>query len=210
MIRWPYFHPSNSGTVPVKVRLPKFRTRLRHGFSLLELLVIVTIIGLMALLVLPRIGVDNASVDTAARAVSMSMMVAQRDAVSRQQNVIISFDTAAHVVRTVWDLNNNGIADAGEKSHPFLLPEKVMIGLPSSVPKLGGATEVESGARTTPKGPYFIMQRNGAMDRSSVMYFTTRKSMGSGPDHDVRAVAIARATGRAVWYKWNGSVWRRG
>ncbi len=171
---------------------------------------ICTIIGLMALLVLPRIRVDNVSVDTAVRTVSMSMMVAQRDAVSRQQNVIVSFDTAAHIVRTVWDANNNGVADAGEHSHPFLLPEKVIIGLPSSVPKLGGTEEVAATPRTTATGPYFIMQRNGAMDRSEVLYFTTAKSMGNGPDHDVRAVAIARATGRAVWYKWNGSVWRRG
>lgn len=171
---------------------------------------IVTIIGLMALMVLPRIKVDNMSVDTAARAVSMSIMVAQRDAVSRQQNVIISFDTAAHTVRNIWDTNNNGVIDTGERSHPFLLPEKVMLGRPSSVPKLGGTAENAAAVRSTAAGPYFIMQRNGAMDRSDVVYFTTKASMGSGPDHDVRAVSIARATGRTVWYKWTGSVWRRG
>lgn len=194
----------------MKVSLSKFRSRARPGFTMIELLMIVTIIGLMALMVLPRIRVDNVSVDTAARAVSMSMMVAQRDAVSRQQNVIIAFDTAAHTVRTVWDANNNGVIDAGERAHPFLLPEKVILGRPGSVPQLGGMSEAPSTSRSTPTGPYFIMQRNGAMDRSEVMYFTTRKSMGSGPDHDVRAVAIARATGRTVWYKWDGSVWRRG
>ena len=194
----------------MKVSLSNFRSRSRFGFTMIELLMIVTIIGLMALIMLPRIRVDNVSVDTAARAVSMSMMVAQRDAVSRQQNVIVAFDTAAHTVRTVWDANNNGVMDSGERAHPFLLPEKVIIGRPGSVPKLGGPGEVASTSRSTAKGPYFIMQRNGAMDRSEVMYFTTTRSMGSGPDHDVRAVAIARATGRTVWYKWNGSVWRRG
>lgn len=183
---------------------------MRSGFSLLELVVIVAIIGILSLMVLPRIRVDNASVDTAARAVNLSMMVAQRDAVSRQQNVIIAFDTAAHTVRTVWDTNNNGVVDPGERGHPFLLPEKVVIGRPSMVPKLGGAGEVTSGTRTTSKGPYFIMQRSGAMDRSEVLYLTTRKSMGAGPDRDARAVAIARATGRAVWYKWTGTAWKRG
>lgn len=176
----------------------------------MELLMIVTIIGLMALMVLPRIRVDNVSVDTAVRAVSMSVMVAQRDAVSRQQNVIVAFDTAAHTVRVVWDLNNNGIIDTGERSHPFLLPEKVIIGRPSSVPKLGGSAEVTATTRSTSKGPYFVMQRSGSLDRSEVLYFTTQKSMGSGPEHDVRAVAIARATGRTVWYKWSGSAWKRG
>lgn len=171
---------------------------------------IVTIVGLMALVVLPRIKVDNASVDTGVRTVNMSVMVAQRDAVSRQHNVIVQFDTAAHTVRTVWDTNNNGTIDTGERGHPFLLPDKVILGRPSGVPKLGGAGEVSPVGKSTSKGPYFIVMRSGAVDRSDVVYLTTAKSMSSATDRTVRAVAIARATGRTVWYRWDGSAWRRG
>ena len=153
----------------MKVSLSNFRSRSRFGFTMIELLMIVTIIGLMALIMLLRIRVDNVSVDTTARAVSMSMMVAQRDAVSRQQNVIVAFDTAAHTVRTVWDANNNGVMDSGERAHPFLLPEKVIIGRPSAVPKLGGPGEVASTSRSTAKGPYFIMQRNGAVPLTATL-----------------------------------------
>lgn len=184
--------------------------RLRAGFTLIELLVIVAIVGIMSLMVLPRIRIDNSAVDAAARTVGMSLMVAQRDAVARQHNVIVKFDTAGHSVRTIWDTNNNGTEDSGEKTRPFLLPERAVLGRPPGVPALGGVTEVAAVQRTTSRGPYFIVQRSGAVDRSEVMYFSTRKAMSGGIDRDVRAVAIARATGRTVWYKWTGTAWKRG
>ncbi|MGV3707324.1 MAG: pilus assembly FimT family protein [Gemmatimonas sp.] len=181
----------------------------RRGFTLIEMLMIVVIIGFMALLVLPKIRTDSVSVDTAVRTVNLSVMVAQRDAVSRQHNVIIAFDTIARTVRTVWDANNNGIADMGERAHPFLLPSSVILGRPGSVPKLGGASEITPVPRGTSRGPLFIMMRSGGIDRSDVVYFTTKRAM-TGKDKDVRALAIARATGRAVWYKWSSTGWKRG
>lgn len=177
---------------------------------MIELLMVVTIIGIMALLVLPKIRIDNGAVDTAVRTIGMSVMVAQREAVSRQHNVLVQFDTAGHSVRTIWDANNNNAEDAGEKSRPFLFPERVMLGRPGGVPMLGGSSESAPSRLATTRGPYFVMQRSGSVDRSDVIYFSTAKSMNGGADTDVRAMAIARATGRTVWYKWNGTAWRRG
>ncbi|MEO7363857.1 MAG: hypothetical protein ABI120_26240, partial [Gemmatimonadaceae bacterium] len=122
----------------------------------------------------------------------------------------IKFDTAGHSVRTIWDVNNNGVEDSGEKTRPFLLSERVVLGRPPSVPALGGVADPLVVQKTTSRGPYFIVQRSGALDRSEVMYFSTRTAMAGGRDQDVRAVAIARATGRTVWYKWNGTAWKRG
>ncbi|MBC8086206.1 MAG: type II secretion system protein [Phycisphaerae bacterium] len=177
---------------------------------MVELLMVVTIIGIMALLVLPKIRIDNGAVDTAVRTIGMSVMVAQRDAVSRQHNVLVQFDTAGHVVRTIWDSNNNNTEDAGEKSRPFLFPERVLLGRPGSVPKLGGSSETAPSRLTTSRGPYFVMQRSGSVDRSDVLYFSTALSVNGGPDTDVRAMAISRATGRTVWYKWTHTGWKRG
>ncbi|MDQ6611325.1 MAG: prepilin-type N-terminal cleavage/methylation domain-containing protein [Gemmatimonadota bacterium] len=182
----------------------------RAGFSLIELVMVCVIIGLMALFALPRIRIDNTQVDSAVRTIGMSLMVAQREAVARQHNVLVVFDTAHHSVRTVWDANNNGAADADEKSRPFLLPDRVMIGLPADVPKLGGAGEVATAGLSMADGPFFIMQRSGSVDRSAVVYFTTKNSMSGGAYRDVRALYISRATGRPVWYKWKGSAWGRG
>jgi type II secretory pathway pseudopilin PulG len=165
---------------------------------------VIIIIGLLAALVLPRVRVDNSKVDTAARTIGMALMVAQREAVARQHNVLLVVDGGAHSARTIWDANNNGIADAGERSRPFLLPEQVVLARPGHVPALGAEAEA-------PGSPLvIILQRNGAADRAHVLYLTTARAMSGNPHDELRAVQIARATGRPTWHVWTGTRWRRG
>lgn len=171
---------------------------------------IIVIVGVLAALVLPKVKLDNAQVDTAARTISMTLMAAQRDAAARQHNVLVVFDTSAHVVRAIWDENNNGLADAGEHSRPFLIPERVRLGRPSAVPALAGAAPSVPVMNSLPMGPYVIVQRNGAVDRSVTLYLSTIRALAGGTDKDSRAVVIARATGRPDWYAWTGTKWRRG
>ncbi len=176
---------------------------------MVELLLVISIVGIMAALALPKVRIDNAQVDTAARTIGMSFMVAQRESVARQQNVLIVFDTAAHTIRTIWDANGNDVADVGEHTKPFELPERVMLGRPSDVAALGGATASVPAMRSSTRGPYLIMQRNGALDRAVTIYLTTIRSMTGGADRDVRALLISRATGRSDTYVWTGTKWRR-
>jgi type II secretory pathway pseudopilin PulG len=172
-----------------------------------ELVMVVIMIGIAAAMVIPKVRVDNASVDSVVRSVNLTLMTAQREAVSRQHNVLVVIDTAHHIARTIWDANNNGVADNGERSRPVPLPDVVVIGRPSGVPKLGGSAEIEV---STPGDPTIVLLRSGATDRSRVLYFTSRRSLAGGTFHDARAVRIARATGRPNWYVWSGTAWRRG
>ncbi len=171
---------------------------------------VIAIVSVLAALVLPKVRVENAQVDAAARTIGMTLMSAQRDAASRQHNVLVVFDTAAHIVSTVWDANNNETADAGEKVRPFLIPERVVFGRPAGVPALGGAAAGVGDMKSSPRGPYLVVQRNGAVDRSVTLYLTSFRARNGGKDKDARAVMVARATGRPDWYAWTGIKWRRG
>jgi prepilin-type N-terminal cleavage/methylation domain-containing protein len=184
------------------------RRRLRRGFSIVELAVVLIMIGILATLVLPKVRLGSSVVDTSARTIGMAFMVAQREAVSRQHNVLVVFDTTYNAARTIWDANNNRVADAGEKSRPFLLPEGLVIGRPPGVPELDGVAETP-GVSNAPEGPMVVLQRSGGADRVAVLYLTTVKALAGGDDVDARALYIVRATGRPVWYAWTGSVWRR-
>lgn len=193
----PGFMPFTSAPVP------------RHGYSLIELLSVVAIIGIMALVALPRVRVEQASVDGAVRTVSMALMVAQREAVSRGHNVLVVFDTSHHVVRTVWDRNNNFEIDPGEKTRPFPIPERVVLGRGEGVPAFNSASDAVPSLRVVDDMPAIALQRNGSADRSMTMYFTSARSRRGIGEKDTRAMKFERATGRPTWYVWSGGSWRR-
>jgi Tfp pilus assembly protein FimT len=169
-----------------------------------ELAVVVVVLGLLFALAMPRVRVDNTVVDTAARTITLSLMTAQRDAVARAHTVLVTFTVANHTARAVWDANNNGVADAGEKTRPFPLPDGARFGRPASVPPLDGD------ASTPGTDVVVLLQRNGAADRVHTLYLSTERALNGGPHADARALRITRATGRPMWYAWTGTEWRPG
>lgn len=175
----------------------------RVGFTVVELAVVVVIMGLMFALALPKVRVDSTAVDTAARTINLAIMTAQRDAVARGHNVLVVFDATSHTTRTAWDVNNNGEAEPGEKSRPFLVPESVRFGRPPLVPGLDGDPSEPSEPAT------LVLQRNGSANRSQVLYLTSARALAGGEHSDARALRVTRATGRPVWFAWTGSAWRQ-
>lgn len=182
----------------------------RWGFTAIELMTTIVIIGILAGLTLPRIDLERYQVEAAAQSIGTSLLTAQREAVSRQHNVLVIFDSTKMIVRTVWDANNNEQADGTEKSRAFQLPERVKFGRPSTIPARPNASTAMSPMTPLAGQPMLVFQRNGSADRSAFMYVTTSRAMiNPAVAKSTRFIEITRATGRPSWWRYSNTGWER-
>ena len=73
------------------------------------------IVGIFATLAYPRVNFTQFQVDSGARTVRVALQNAERLAVTRQYDVVVSFDANNKRVRILEDGNNNNAVDAGER-----------------------------------------------------------------------------------------------
>lgn len=182
----------------------------RAGFTMTELLMVLVLLGTMTVIVAPRIDLPHYGIDAGMQLVATTLQTAQRDAVSRQQEVLVSFDTANRRLLIHWDANGDHTVQSGERVRVVGLPDGVTFGRPTGVTaRAFGSTAVAF--RTINALPTLVFHRNGSASESSGLYLTSIRATRPGaarPD-DTRAIEFDRATGRLDWYRYLGA-WRRG
>ena len=182
----------------------------RAGFTVTELLMVLAILGIMTAIVAPKIDLPHFGIDAGMQLVATTLQAAQRDAVSRQQEVLVSFDTTNRVLRIHWDTNGDHLENPGERVRLVGLPDGVTFGRPTGVTaRAFGSAAVAF--RTINAQPTLVFHRNGSASESSGFYLTSIRATRPGaarPD-DTRAIEFDRATGRLDWYRYLGA-WRRG
>jgi prepilin-type N-terminal cleavage/methylation domain-containing protein len=183
----------------------------RSGFSVIELLLVIVIIGMLGAIAMPRIDVAKFQVNSAVQAMSTTMVAAQREAITKQHDIILVFDAANRQVRLIWDADSDGTIDPAERTRAVTLDDRVVFGRGDAPARaLGGEPinfdDVIEGL------PALTFHRNGSASGVGGFYLTSRAANAGDATrtNHTRAVEIIRATGRTEWWRYNGTQWTRG
>jgi prepilin-type N-terminal cleavage/methylation domain-containing protein len=179
----------------------------RAGMTLLELMVVLSVLSVLSGIAITRLNTVGFKMDAAARTTHAAVQQAQRLALTRQFDVIVSFDRATRRVRIAEDANNDGAIAPDERVRWRALEDSARFEDPPQAVNGGGAVAIDGdNLRAVDGMPSITFRRSGSASSELEVY------LGSKRDHpdDYRAVQVSRATGRVEWFKYVGGQWRPG
>jgi len=179
----------------------------KRGFSAIELLIVCAIVGIFATLAYPRVNFTQFQVDSGARTIRVALQNAERLAVTRQYDVVVSFDQSNKRVRILEDGNNNDVVDGGERVTYAALEDGVHFktppaGLsgPVSAAVIGSNLKIVDGMST------IVFRRDGAASSDLEVYLASSKEL----PNDWRAIQVIQSTGRTDWFRYLAGLWKAG
>jgi len=185
------------------------RVRQSIGFTLIEILIVLIMVGVLLALAIPRLDLERYRTDAAVQGVRSVLMQAQRTALVRQFDVVISIDTVHNALLWAEDANNDGSIQATEHKRAYPLNDGVIfmvppVGLDSAVtsPVVGSHLGSMNGY------PTVTFHRDGAATSNLQLYLAGPPN----PTRTYRAVRLTQGTGRTDWYLFNSqaNTWKLG
>jgi prepilin-type N-terminal cleavage/methylation domain-containing protein len=181
----------------------------RAGFSLIELLFVMMIMGILMSIALPSIDLGRSAVASGIMEIQMAVAVSRGKAIVNQHDVAISFDESALRLYVLHDANNNGTMDTEEQQYTVQFAEGATFGRGSAA-ALDSVTEAISFAKNHDGLPTLKFHRNGAASEEGTLYLTSLRGAGGGYPQDSRALVIDRSTGRVHCYSYRTLAWSEG
>jgi prepilin-type N-terminal cleavage/methylation domain-containing protein len=181
----------------------------RTGFTIIEILIVLVVVGIVVAMAAPKIDTVKYRLESDMQGIGMALMAAERQAITEQHDVLVTFDVTGGVIHIIGDKNNNGVKDADERTRGVALSEGVVFGRASAPPRPMGPGPVTF-TRVIGGFPALVFHRDGSGSEAGGFYITSTRAVTSGArPEDSRAIEMERATGRGTWYRYGPPVWRR-
>ena len=178
----------------------------RWAFTVIELMIVLAIIGIIAAFAYPKVNFTQFRVDAAARTVRVALQNAERLAVTRQYDVVVSFDTTNRRIRVLEDNNNNATVDAGEHVTYASLEDSVHFAVPpTGVSGTASGSIDGSSIRIINNMPTLIFHRDGAASSDADIYITSKRAAND----DFRCIRVIQSTGRTLWWRYLNGAWEQ-
>lgn len=178
----------------------------RSAFTLAEMMIVLIVLGVLTSMVARGISASGYRGDAAARTIRSAMQQAQRIAILRQYDVVISFDSVRGRFRVHEDANNDHVVDPTELVSWHSLENGLRFGQPANGIDNKPTTGFAAPATVIESMPSVAFHRDGSTSDAMVIYVKD----GSSGSTTMRAIAVTRSTGRIQWYKGNGTAWKLG
>jgi competence protein ComGC len=182
---------------------------------MLEVMLAITLVGILMALVIARVDVNRMQANSTAQMLTTTMVASQREATTKQHDVILTFDQLNRRVRVIRDLNSSGTADPGEPTRMVHLGSRITFGLGGAPARAFGIQPITFN-KTMGGLPALIFHRNGSASGVRGFYITTTRAIGAAAKglvkyaDDTRAIEIVRSTGRSEWFRYSSPNWIRG
>ena len=181
----------------------------RAGFSLIEVLTLLVVLGIMTSIAVPHLDVERFQIEGAMQSVGSMLLTAQRAAVQRQHDVVVSFDATNSRIRIHADTDNDRTIDLGEPVRWEPLGDGVRFGRAGAPALMGEEAAITFSVRQNGL-PAVVFSRNGAASEEGGIYLTSTRALRDATyARDTRALRIDRSTGRPGWYRLEGTRWTR-
>ena len=178
--------------------------RARAGLTLIEMLIVISVIGIVMAIAVPRINIRTYRMSAAVRSTVSMLNYEERLAVSLQHDIRVSIDSTNRRFRIHEDKNNDNVIDAGERVTYHVLDDGVSFGQGAApaVPGLGTFADRQDGY------PVIVFRRDGTASENGGFYITSDR--GATAAKDARALEIVRSPGKVIWYSYGSGNWTRG
>lgn len=180
-----------------------------RGFTLIEGLMVVVIIGIVSVFAFPRLDTEAYKVNSAVRGVNSALIHAERAAVTLQHDVRVGFDVPNRSLRVHEDRDNDNVIDAGERVVAIPLEEGVVLAR-GAAPAMGFGGAAVNFTRSQGLLPIVIFRRDGTASENGGFYVNTVRGVARGSARQARAAEVVRSTGRVVWHSYATGTWTRG
>jgi len=188
----------------MRFHAPRLR---RTGFTLIETILVLVIMGVVLAMGIPRLDVLKYRADAGAVQVRALLQQAQRDAIVRQHDLVVSIDVARGRLILGYDQNNDGQLATRERIRIQSLPENTKFApppapVPGSSLRDFGAIRAEK-LQNVSGYPSVVFRRDGSVSTALELYSTS----AAARPRDFRVTTVVEATGRTGYLRYTGSSW---